>query len=194
MGSQRVGHDWACALTHTSWNQKYKGHTPKMMGHKNTGWPRHAWVISRDCYLRPQQPLASIFLILYKKLISFLAKPLASGSMTSWQTEGGKVGSVTDFTFLGSKITADSDRSHEIKGCLFLGRKVMTNLESILKSRDITLLTKVHIVKATAFPVTYRCELAHKEGSVLKIWWFWTGTGEASWESLRQQGDQTSQS
>ena len=89
--------------------------------------------------------------------------------MTSWQTEGGKVGSVTDFTFLGSKITADSDRSHEIKGCLFLGRKVMTNLESILKSRDITLLTKVRIVKATAFPVTYRCELAHKEGSVLKI-------------------------
>ena len=66
---------------------------------------------------------------------------------------------MTDFTFLGSKITADSDLSQEIKGCLFLGGKVMTNLESILKSRDITLLTKIHIVKATAFLVVrYRCE------------------------------------
>ena len=94
-----------------------------------------------------------------QKIHPFLAKPLASGPMTSWQTEGGKVESVTDFTFLGSKITADSDLSQEIKGCLFLGRKVMTNLESILKSRDITLLTKIHIVKATAFLVVrYRCE------------------------------------
>ena len=66
---------------------------------------------------------------------------------------------VTDFLFLGSKITADSDYSHEIKRCLLLGRKVMTNLDSILKSRDITLLTKVHIVKAMVFPaVMYRCE------------------------------------
>ena len=73
-----------------------------------------------------------------QKIHPFLAKPLASGPMTSWQTEGGKVESVTDFTFLGSKITADSDLSQEIKGCLFLGGKVMTNLESILKSRDIT--------------------------------------------------------
>ena len=70
-----------------------------------------------------------------------------------------------DFTFLGSKITADGDCSHEIKRHLFLGRKAMTNLDSILKSRDITLLTKVHIVKAILFPVVmYGCELDHKEG------------------------------
>ena len=72
---------------------------------------------------------------------------------------------VTDFIFLGSKITADGDYSHEIQRHLFLGRKSMTNLNSILKSRDITLLTKVHIVKAVVFPVImYGCELDHKEG------------------------------
>ena len=68
---------------------------------------------------------------------------MASSPITSWQIEGDRVEAVTDFTFLGSKITADSDCSHEIKRCLLLGRKVMTNLESILKSRDITLATKV---------------------------------------------------
>ena len=84
---------------------------------------------------------------------------MAPSPITSWQTDGETVEAVTDFTFLGSKITADSDLSQEIKGCLFLGGKVMTNLESILKSRDITLLTKIHIVKATAFLVVrYRCE------------------------------------
>ena len=71
----------------------------------------------------------------------------------------GKVETVTDFLFLGSEVTADNDCTHEIKRCLLLGRKVMTNLDSILKSRDITLLTKVHIVKAMVFPVvTYGCE------------------------------------
>ena len=88
-----------------------------------------------------------------------MAKPLASGPMTSWQTEGGKVESVTDFIFLDSRITTDIDGSHETKRQLLLGRRAMTNLESILKSRDITLLTKIHIVKATAFLVVrYRCE------------------------------------
>ena len=83
----------------------------------------------------------------------------ASGPITSWQIDGGKVETVTDFIFLGSKITVDSDCSHEIKKCLLLGRKAMTNLDSIFKSRDITLLTKVHIVKATVFPtVMYGCE------------------------------------
>ena len=87
------------------------------------------------------------------------AKIMAHGSITSWQTEGEKVEAVTDFLFLGSKITADSDCSHEIKRCLLLGRKAMTNLDSILKSRDITLLTNVHIVKAMVFPVImYGCE------------------------------------
>ena len=86
-------------------------------------------------------------------------KVMASGPITSWQIEGEKVEAMTDFLFLGSKITADGDCSHEIKICLLLRRKVTTNLDSILKSRDITLLTKVHIVKAMIFPVvTYRCE------------------------------------
>ena len=71
----------------------------------------------------------------------------------------GKLETVTNFIFLGSKITADDDRSHEIKGCLLLGRKAMTKLDSILKSRDVTLLTKVHLVKAMVFPVLmYECE------------------------------------
>ena len=79
--------------------------------------------------------------------------------MTSWQIEGEKVEAVTDFLFLGSKITADGDCSHEIKRCLLLGKNAMTNLDSILKSRDVTLPTKVHIVKAVVFPkVLYGCE------------------------------------
>ena len=76
-----------------------------------------------------------------------------------WEIDGETVETVSDFIFLGSKITADGDCSHDIKRCLLLGRKVMTNLDSILKSRDITLPTKVHLVKAMAFPVvTYGCE------------------------------------
>ena len=80
-------------------------------------------------------------------------KIMASGPITSWQIDGETMETMTDFIFLGSKITADGDCSHIIKRCLLLGRKVMTNLDSILKSRDITLPTKVHPVKATAFPV-----------------------------------------
>ena len=78
---------------------------------------------------------------------------MAFGPITSWQIDGETVKTVTDFIFLGSKITADGDCSHEIKRCLILGRKVMTNLDSIFKSRDITLPTKVHLVKAMVFPV-----------------------------------------
>ena len=84
---------------------------------------------------------------------------MASSPITSWQIDGETKQTVTDFVFLGSRITADGDCSHEIKRCLLLGRKAMTNLDSILKSRDITLLTKVHLVKAMAFPaVIYGCE------------------------------------
>ena len=84
---------------------------------------------------------------------------MVSSPITSWQREGEKMEIVTDFIFLGSKITVDSDCSHEIKTCLLLGRKAMTNLDSILKSRDITLPTKVHLVKAMFFPVVmYGCE------------------------------------
>ena len=86
-------------------------------------------------------------------------KIVASGPITLWQIEGEKVETVINFIFLGSKITVDNDCSHEIKTHLLLGRKAMTNLESMLKSRDITLLTKVHIVKAMIFPVVmYGCE------------------------------------
>ena len=84
---------------------------------------------------------------------------MASGPITSWQIDGETMETVRDFIFLGSKITADGDCSHEIKRRLLLGRKVMTNLDNILKSRDITLSTKVCIVKAMVFPVVkYRCE------------------------------------
>ena len=86
-------------------------------------------------------------------------KIMASSPITSWQIDGETMETVADFIFLGSKITADGDCSHEIKRRLFLGRKVMTNLESILKSRDITLSTKVCLVKAMVFPVVmYGCE------------------------------------
>ena len=84
---------------------------------------------------------------------------MASGPITAWQIDGETVETVTDFIFLGFKITADGDCSHEIKRCLLLGRKVMTNLDSILKSRDITLPTKVRLVKAMVFPVVmHECE------------------------------------
>ena len=86
-------------------------------------------------------------------------KIMASGPITSWQRDGKTVETMTDFISLGYKITADGDCSHEIKRCLILGRKVITNLDSILKSRHITLLTKIHLVKAMVFPVVmYGCE------------------------------------
>ena len=86
-------------------------------------------------------------------------KIMASGPITLWKIEGVKVETMTDFLFLGSKITADCDCSHEIKRCLLLGKKATTNLDSVLKSRDITLPTKVHLVKAMVFPVVmYGCE------------------------------------
>ena len=93
------------------------------------------------------------------KLNSQKTKIKASGPITSWQIDGETIETVTDFIFLGSKITADGDCSHEIKRCLLLGRKAMTNLDSILKSRDITLPTMVCLVKAMVFPVVlYGCE------------------------------------
>ena len=85
-------------------------------------------------------------------------KIMASSPITSWQIDGETMETETDFTFGGSKITAAGDCSHEIKRCLLFGRKVMTNLNSLLKSRDITLPTKVHLVKSMVFPVMYGCE------------------------------------
>ena len=93
------------------------------------------------------------------KLNIQITKIMASGAITSWEIDRETMETVTDLILGGSKITADGDCSHEIKRCLLLGRKVMTNLDSILKSRDITLPTKVHLVKAMAFPVVmYGCE------------------------------------
>ena len=84
---------------------------------------------------------------------------MASSGIVSWRIDDGKVEAVTDFLFLASRITAGGDCSHEVKRCLLLGRKAMTNLDSVLKSRDITLVTKVHTVKAMVFPVViYGCE------------------------------------
>ena len=94
---------------------------------------------------------------------------MASGPITSWEIDGETVETVSAFIFGGSQITADGDCSHEIKGCLLLGRKIMTNLDSILKRRDITLPTKVRLVKAMVFPVImYGYELDYKESSALK--------------------------
>ena len=102
---------------------------------------------------------------------------MTSGPITSWQIDGKAMETVTDFTFLGSKIIADGDCSHEIKRCLLLERKVMTNLDSILKSRDITLPTKVHVVKALGFPVAvYGCEswtikkAKHRRIDAFELW------------------------
>ena len=102
---------------------------------------------------------------------------MASGRITSWEIDGETVETVADFIFGGSKITADGDCSHEIKRRLLLGRKAMTNLDNILKSRDITLSTKVHLVKAMVFPVVmYRCEnwairkAEHQRIDVFELW------------------------
>ena len=96
---------------------------------------------------------------------------MASGPTTSWEIDGETVETVSDFIFWGSKITADGNCSHEIKRCLLLGRKVMTNLDSIFKSRDITVPTKVHLVKAMVFPVVmYRCEKAMAPHSSTLAW------------------------
>ena len=104
-------------------------------------------------------------------------KIMLCGPITSWQIDGETMETVTDFIFLDSKIAADGDCSHEIKRCLLLERKAMTNLDSILKSRDITLPTKVHLVKAMVFPlVTYGCEswtikkAEHQRNDAFELW------------------------
>ena len=118
-------------------------------------------------------------------------KILASGPITSWQIDGETMETVRDFIFLASKISADGDCSHEIKRCLLLGRKSMTNLDSILKSRDITLLTKVHLVKAMVFPVVmYGCDswtikkVEHWRIDAFALW-CWRRLLRVSWTARR---------
>ena len=120
-------------------------------------------------------------------------KILASGPITSWEIDGETVETVSDVILGGSKITAYGDCSHEIKRRLLLGRKVMTNLDSIFKSRDITLPTKVCLVKATVFPVVmYGCESwTVKKAECRRMMLLNCGVGEDSWESLGLQGDPT---
>ena len=134
-----------------------------------------------------------MFTHLSQVLMSYL---MASGPITSWQIDGETGETVADFIFLGSKITADGGCSHEIKRCLLLGRKVMTNLESILKSLDIALLTKVHLVKAMVCSVVmYGCESwTIKKAEHRRIDALNCGVGEDSGESLGLQGDPTSPS
>ena len=118
-------------------------------------------------------------------------KIMASGPITSWQIAGETVETVTDFILGGSKITADGDCSHEFKRCLLLGRKAMTNLESILKNREITLSTKVHVGKAMVFPIVmlWMWELDHKESWAPKNWCFltvmWRRLLRVPWTSRR---------
>ena len=123
-------------------------------------------------------------------------KIMASSPITLWQIDRETMETVTDLIFWASKITADGDCSHEIKRYLLLGRKVMTNLDSILKSRDITLPTKVCLVKAIVFPVVmYGCESQTvKKASAEQLMLLNCGVGEDSWESLGLQGDPTSPS
>ena len=113
-------------------------------------------------------------------------KIMASGPITSWEIDGETVEIVSDFIFLGSKITADGDCSHEIKRCLLLERKVMTNLDSIFRSRDITLPTKVHLVKVMVFPVVmYGCESSVKKAERQRIdafeLWCWRRLLRVPW-------------
>ena len=116
---------------------------------------------------------------------------MASGPITSWQIDGETMKTMRDFIFLGSQITADGDYSHEIKRHLLLGRKVMTNLDSILKSRDITLSTKVHLVKAMVFPVVmYGCEswtikkAEHRRIDAFELW-CWRRLLRVPWTARR---------
>ena len=118
-------------------------------------------------------------------------KIMASGPITSWEIDGETVEKVSDFIFLGSKITVDDDCSHKIKRCLLLGRKVMTNLDSIFKSRDITLPRKVHLVKATVFPVVmYGCaswtikKVEHRRIDAFELW-CWRRLLRVPWTARR---------
>ena len=116
---------------------------------------------------------------------------MASGPITSWQIDGETMATVIEFIFLGSKITADGDCSHEIKRCLLLGRKLMTNLNSILKSRDVTLPTKIHLIKAVVFLVVmYRCESwtvkkAERQRTDALELWCWRRLLRVPWTAKR---------
>ena len=125
----------------------------KVAGYKINARKKYIAILYTNNERAEREIQEAIPFIIASKRIKYLKINLASGPITSWQIDGETVETVSDFIFVGSKITADGDCSHEIKRCLLLGRKVMTNLNGILKSRDITLPTKVRLVKAMVFPV-----------------------------------------
>ena len=146
---------------------------------RKSGWTDRQWTSSdRTSYTICRRPMQK-------------TKIMASGPITSWEIDGETVETVSDFIFLGSKITADGDCSHEIKRRLLLGRKVMTNLDSIFKSRDITLPTKVHLVKAMVFPVViYGCgswtvKKAERQRIDAFELWCWRRLLRVPWTSRR---------
>ena len=171
-------------------------------------WKKHSW--NQDCWEKYQwlryaddttlmAESVEVRSLLMKeesekvglKLNIYKTKIMASGPITSWEIDGETVETVSDFIFLGSKITADGDCSHEIKRHLLLGKKVMTNLDSILKSRDVTLPTKVHLVKATVFPVVmYGCEswtmkkAEHQKIDAFELW-CWRRLLRVPWTARR---------
>ena len=151
----RVHHEKHWAGRNTSWNQYCQENINNLRYANDTTLMAESKEELKNLLIKVKEESEKVDLNLNIQK----TKIMASGPITSRQIDGEIVETVTDFILGGSKITADGDRSHEIKRCLFLGRKVMTNLDSILKSRDITLPTKVHLVKATVFPlVMYRFE------------------------------------
>ena len=206
MGLQRVRHDWATELTElTDWYKenlhqslnftflKTKSKVRIIVQIVGLGGDPGNYLLKGTLMAESKEELKSLLLKVKEeskkaglKLNIQKMKIMASGPITSWQIDGGKVEAVTDFTFLGSKITVDDACSHEIQRRLLLERKAITTLDSILKSRDITLLTKIWLVKATVFPVVmYGCESwtikkAECKELMLSNW----GAGEDSWESL----------
>ena len=177
----RAHHEKRWTGRNTSWNQdcQEKYQSPQMCR-----W-HHPYAESEE------EPKS--LLMRWKRRVT---KTMASGPITSWEIDWETVEIVSDFIFLGSKITVDGDRNHEIKRRLLLGRKVMTNLDSLFKSWDITLPTKVRLVKAMVFPVVmYGCESwTVKKASAEELMLLNCGVGEDSWESLGLQGDPTSPS
>ena len=189
---ERPGRDegWLLlAKASETWSSNMDGRKPLMAGYTRGrlrappgGEPR---VKSLLMTVKEESESAGLKLNLQKTKIT------ASSPVSSWQIDGETMETVRDFIFLGSKITVDGDCSHEIKRCLLLGRKVMTNLGSILKSRDITLSTKVHLVKAMVFPVVmYGCEIwTIKEAEARRIdvfeLWCWRRILRVPWTARR---------
>ena len=168
----------------TSWNQDFqeKYQLPQICRWCHTNAEREEELES--LLMRVKEEWRSCFKTQHSKK----SKIIAPGPVTAWQIEGGKLETVADFTFLGSKVTVDGDCSHEIKRCLLLGRKVMTNLDNILKSRDIIWPTKVHLVKAMIFPVVmYGCEswtTEHWRIDAFKLW-CWRRLLRVPWTTRR---------